>query len=345
MARNWSEYMSKTFKIGTRASVMAVRQTEAVLQALRERFPEHTFEMVTRPADADLDLKSRLGAMGGKGGAFIKAMHDMVLAGEADMVMHSLKDLPGNDEYYENTTFSIGACLPRSDPRDAMVLKANASAAAGGTAASAAAPMMPVPTVIGTASVRRKAFLKRLFPAAQVVPFRGAADKRIARLDGGVAMEFNYGGSTPLIDALVLAKSGLERIDLGHRVSRVFTPEEMCPAVGQGVVVVEYASGNAEVKRILSAINDRLTMYCYQAEREVLRVLNGHCDSPIAAHAWIDGGRLKLKGVVIASDGNSMIEAYDETDSAHPSALGARVGLRLNTLGAQTIIDETRFID
>jgi len=324
--------MSRVFKIGTRASTMAVRQTEAIVRALQDAFPEHRFEMVTRPADADLDLKSRLGALGGKGGAFVTAMHEMMLAGEADMVMHSLKDLPGNDEYYEDTRFAIGACLPRSDARDAMVVRR-------GLAADAA------PAVIGTSSVRRAAFLRRLFPGAAVVPFRGAADKRIARLDDGVPMEFNYGGRTPPLDALLLAKSGLERIGLQDRIARVFSREEMCPAVGQGVVVAEYAAGNGEVRRLLQAINHRPTMWCYQAERALLRVLNGHCDSPIAAHAWIEGGVLKLHGVVISLDGRSLVEVRDETLSADPIALGSRAGKRLNDLGAQTIIAETRYID
>lgn len=323
--------MAKTFKIGTRASLMAVRQTEALIQALSLQFPEHTFEMVTRPAAADLDLKTRLGGMGGKGGAFITAMHDMMLRGEADMVMHSLKDLPGNDEYYADTRFSIGACLPRSDARDCMVLKQ-------GLAADA------VPAVIGTASVRRAAFLRRLFPDSRAVPFRGAADKRIARMDDGVPMTFNYGGATPPVDALLLAKNGLERIGLDGRISRVFSVDEMCPAVGQGVVVAEYATGNDEARAVLAAINDRETMFCYQAERALLKVLNGHCDSPIGAYAWVEGGKLKLRGIVIALDGRSAVEVYDESQYADPLALGTRAGMRLNALGAQAIIEETRHI-
>jgi hydroxymethylbilane synthase len=324
--------MSKVFKIGTRASLMAVRQTEAILSALRTQFPDRAFEMVTREADADLDLKSRLGAMGGKGGAFITAMHKMMLDGEADMVMHSLKDLPGNDEYYADTRFSIGACLPRSDARDAMVMKRGM-------------PADGIPAVIGTASVRRTAFLRRLFPESAIVPFRGSADKRIARLDAGVPMEFNYGGRTPPVDALLLAKAGLERIDFGDRISRVFSPLEMCPAVGQGVVVAEYATGNDEVRRLLEAINHRDTMYCYQAERAVLRALNGHCDAPIGAFAWIANGRLNLNATVISIDGQSLVEVRDQTEHAAPAALGARVGQRLNDLNAQTIIRETRYID
>lgn len=322
--------MSQIFRIGTRKSTMALRQTEAVIRALQQKFPEHRFEMVARPADADLDLKSRLSAMGGKGGAFITAMRAMMQAGAADMVMHSLKDLPGNDEYYADRDFSLGACLPRDDPRDALVLKAGVS----GT-----------PAVIGTSSVRRAAFLRRLFPEARVVPFRGAADKRIERLDGGVPMTFNYGGATPPIDALVLAKSGLERIGLGERVSRAFSVAEMCPAVGQGVVVVEYATANDQVRQLLAGINHQPTAYCYQAERALLKVLNGHCDSPIAAHAWIDNGRLRLKAVVVSTDGRCAIEAEDDTQYSDPATLGTRLGERLNRLGAQALIEESRYSD
>jgi hydroxymethylbilane synthase len=201
------------------------------------------------------------------------------------------------------------------------------------------------PAVIGTSSVRRTAFLRRLFPAAHIVPFRGAADRRIERLDAGRPMTFNYGASTPALDALVLAKSGLERIDLQQRIARVFSVAEMCPAVGQGVVVVEYETANDKVRGLLAAIDDRETAYCYRAERALLRALNGHCDSPIAGHAWIEDGRLKLKAAVVSIDGRSLLEVSDETSNADPTALGTRVGERLNALGAQTIIAESRNVD
>ncbi|MFK8253432.1 hydroxymethylbilane synthase [Ancylobacter terrae] len=321
--------MSKVFRIGTRASKMALAQSEAVRAALQAAFPEHRFELVTRPAPADRDHKSRLGALGGKGGAFIQAMRDMMTAGEADMAMHSLKDLPGNDEYYAETGFAIGACLPRDDARDALVLRESVTA----------------PAVIGTSSIRRRAFLRRLFPDAEVVAFRGSADLRLDRLDRGTPMEFNYGGSTPPVEAVVLAKAGLQRIDLGHRISRVLEVEEMCPAVGQGVVIVEYQSGNDEIGRLLAAINHRATTFLYQAERAMLRELNGHCDSSIGGYATIEGGRLHLRGVVVSADGRSLVEVIDSTPNAAPADLGARVGERLNALGAQTIIEESRYID
>lgn len=325
--------MQKTFRLGTRASLMALRQSEAVLAALRARFPDEQFELVKRVARADADYKSRLGAFGGKGGAFVEDMRQMMRDGEADMAMHSLKDLPGNEEYYQETAFALGCCLPRDDARDALVLKAGTT------------PEDAAPAVIGTSSIRRRAFLHRLFPHAAVVPFRGSADLRLKRLDGGIPMEFNYGGRTPPLDALVLARSGLERIDQGHRVSRIFAVEEMCPAVGQGVVVVEHMRGHDEIARMLAAINDVATTYAWQAERAMLRVLEGHCDSPIAGHAWMENGLLHLKGVVIAVDGKSLVEVSDATESAAPADLGTRLGDRLNALGAQTIIEESRHSD
>lgn len=322
----------KTFRIATRASVMALQQSNAVRMALEARFPELRFELATRQASADLDYKSRLGALGGKGGAFVQSMRDMISAGEADMAMHSLKDLPGNDEYYDDDEFAIGACLPRNDARDALVLREGFDASAA-------------PAVIGTSSVRRRAFLRRLFPEAEIVPFRGSADRRIERLDRGIPMEFNYGGRTPAVDALVLAGSGLERIGQGGRISRLFPVEEMCPAIGQGVVVVEYATRNAEVRELLAGIDDKQTAFAYKAERALLRALDGHCDSPIGGFARIAGGRLSLTGVVISTDGRSMVSVSDETQSAPPEDLGTRVGRRMNELGAQAIIEESRFAD
>lgn len=326
--------MSQTFRIGTRASRMAMAQSEAVRAALQARFPEHRFELVNRPAPADLDTKSRLGALGGKGGAFIQSMREMMLAGEADMAMHSLKDLPGNDEYYRDATFAIGACLQRDDARDALVMKA-------GHAFDPADP----PKVIGTSSIRRRAFLRRLFPGSEVVAFRGSADLRLSRLDGGVPMQFNYGGHTPATDALVLAQNGLARIGLADRITHVFDDRDMCPAVGQGVVVVEYPTADAALGRMLAQINHRETMWCWQAERAMLRVLDGHCDASIGGYARIAGGRLHLKGVVISPDGRSLVEVVDSSENAPPTDLGTRVGRRLNALGARTIIEEGRFID
>ncbi len=289
---------------------------------------------MTRDAAADRDHKSRLGALGGKGGAFIEAMREMMVSGEADMAMHSLKDLPGSEDYYARPDFAIGACLQRDDARDALVLKA-------GQDVDEAAP----PAVIGTSSIRRRAFLRRLFPQAEIVPFRGSADLRISRLDQAEPMQFNYGGSTPPVDALVLAKSGLERIGYGNRVSRTFPVDEMCPAVGQGIVVVEYATANDEVGRLLAQINHKQTTFLYQAERGMLRELNGHCDSPIGGHAWIADGRLHLKGVVMTPDGTCFIQGEDSTASLPATDLGRRLGERLNKLGAQTIISESRFAE
>lgn len=322
----------KTFRIATRASVMALQQSNAVRAALEARYPDLRFELAIRQASADLDYKSRLGALGGKGGAFVQSMRDMIGAGEADMAMHSLKDLPGNDEYYRDDEFAIGAFLPRDDARDALVLRAGLDAAAA-------------PAVIGTSSVRRRAFLRRLFPEAEIVPFRGSADRRIERLDNGVPMEFNYGGRTPALDALVLASSGLGRIGQSGRISRIFSAGEMCPAIGQGVVAVEYASRNGEVRELLAGIDHKPTAFACKAERALLRTLDGHCDSPIGGHARIAGGRLALTGVVISTDGRSLVSVSDETQSAPPEDLGIRVGRRMNDLGAGAIIAESRFAD
>lgn len=322
--------MKTVYRIGTRASRMAVAQAEAIRDALQKAHPDLSFELVTRATDADRDTKSRLGAMGGKGGAFINDMREMMLDGTADLAMHSLKDLPGDDEYYDEKRFVIGACMPRDDARDALVLKPGGS---------------DVPDVIGTSSIRRRAYLSRLFPQAEVVQFRGSADLRLRRLDTGEPMQFNYGGQTPPVDALVLAASGLERIGEGSRISRRFEVTEMLPAVGQGVVVAECLGDDPVVTRLLAAIDHRETRWLMQAERAMLRALNGHCDSPIGGYSWIANGKLNLRGAVISPDGKDLVEVIDATPYSGAADLGMRVGRRLNALGGATIIEESRYAD
>ncbi|MEI2418258.1 hydroxymethylbilane synthase [Orrella sp. JC864] len=319
-------------RIGTRKSQMALRQAEAVAGAASRAAPALQTRIVARQAQADKDLKSRLSALGGKGGAFITAMREMMCRQEVDVAMHSLKDMPGNAEYYVDDRFVLGAFLPRDDPRDVLVLRKGLE-------------RLPAGAVIGTASVRRAAFARRLYPDATVVPFRGAADKRIERMDQGIPMQFNYGGQTPCVDALILAKSGLERLSLQHRISRVFSVGEMCPAAGQGIVVVEALRARADLAGLLAAISDRQAAYCAQAERAVLKALNGHCDSPIGCHAWIADGMLRIEAVVIAGDGKASIHVSDGSGFTDPHSLGARVGRRLNQLGAQQLLQEQRAQD
>jgi hydroxymethylbilane synthase len=312
---------------------MALAQTEAISHALRSAYPDLSVLEARRETRGDADAISRLGSHGGKGGAFVEELRSLMRSGQADMLMHCLKDLPGNEEYYLTAAeFRIGAFLPREDPRDALVV-------------ASGRPLDEVLSTgtIGTNAVRRAAYLHHYYRGVKVVHFRGAVDSRIQSLDAGITQKLPYGGEVGPVDALVLAKSGLKRIGMESRLDKVFSIDEMCPAIGQGVVVVEYLATNERVARYLNRINHKPTELCCRAERAMLRILDGHCNSPIAGHAWIEDNRLRLRGVVIALDGRHLIEVEDSTELASPEDLGIRVGQALNAKGAKYIIDESRF--
>jgi hydroxymethylbilane synthase len=324
-----------TLTIGTRGSQMALAQTGAIRDALCAAHPGLEVGIVQRETRGDRDAVSQLGQHGGKGGAFVHELRALMKAGKVDMLMHCLKDLPGNEEYYETENeFRIGAFLPRDDPRDALVV-----------ATTRNTDEVLADGVIGTNAVRRRAYIRHRYRGVQVVHFRGKVDSRLHNLDTAGIQKLPYGGSAGPVDALVLAKSGLERINLGHRISKVFSIDEMCPAVGQGVVVVEFLAANERVAAYLSKINHKPTEQCCLAERAMLRVLNGHCNSPIAGYAWISDGRLCLRGVVISVDGRHVIEVEDSTELTGPEDLGDRVGKKLNERGAKYIIDECRYVE
>jgi hydroxymethylbilane synthase len=322
-------------KIGTRGSQMALAQTEMIGNALRAAHPGLEVAKLQRETRGDRDDLSRLGQHGGKGGAFVQELRSLMKTGQVDMLMHCLKDLPGNGEYYETEAeFRIGTFLPREDPRDALVV-----------ALGRDVTKVLEGVVIGTNAVRRRAYIRHHYRGIHVVHYRGKVDSRVEHLDTGGIQQLPYGGSAGPVDALVLAKSELERIGLGNRLSKVFAIDEMCPAVGQGVIIVEFVAANDRVAKYLSSINHSPTEQCSSAERAMLRRLGGHCNSPIAGHAWIKDGRLFLRGVVISPDGPHVIEVEDSTELAGPEELGDRLGKRLNAKGARYIIDEFCYVE
>ena len=315
----------RPFRIGTRGSAMALAQTEAVMAALAAAHPDLAPEPALREPRGDRDLVSRLDRHGGKGGAFVAEIRAAVLEGRMDAAMHSLKDVPGNEEVPE---LVLAAFMVRDDPRDALVLRRNGQ---GGVAERDV-------RVIGTNSVRRAALLPPLYPEARVVHYRGAADTRIAKLDRGEGQALPGGGRAEPADALVLAASGLRRVGLGHRIARLFEPNEMLPAAGQGIVVVECRADDWDTRRRLQAIDDGAARTAATAEREVLWVLDGHCNSPIAAHATVRDGTIGLEAAVMGP-GGAIVRARGE--GPLPREVGRRVAFDLLRQGAGAMIAAT----
>ena len=207
--------------------------------------------------------------------------------------MHSLKDMPGNED---TPGLVIGATLSRDPPGDVLVLRTGLSIEDFRRSRGKGLK-------IGTNAVRRAAYARRLFPEVEVIHYRGAADTRVRKLDNLEMQRLPEGAEVGPADALIMARAGLERVGLASRIAYEFSIQEMLPAVGQGIVAVECAVNDWQTRRILSGIDDPVAHKCADAEREVLWVLNGHCNSPIAGFSTIDGTQMSLTASVLDEDG------------------------------------------
>jgi len=319
-------------RIGTRKSVMALAQTEEIARRLTAAAPELDVEIVKFETTGDSDQIGKLLQHGGKGGAFVAEIRKAVISGELQAAMHSLKDMPGNED---TPGLVIGATLTRDPPGDALVLRA-------GVSIDDLRRSRGKGFKIGTNAVRRAAYARRLFPDIEVIHYRGAADTRVRKLDNSEMQRLPGGGEVGPADALIMARSGLERVGLASRMAYEFSIQEMLPAAGQGIVAVECAIDDWQTRRLLSLIDDPDAHKSADAEREVLWVLNGHCNSPIAAFSTIDGAQMSLTASVLDEAGSLFIEASRSGPANRPRELGRAVGLELLDKGAAEIIERSR---
>jgi hydroxymethylbilane synthase len=319
-------------RIGTRKSVMALAQTEEIARRLTAIAPDVEVEIVKFETTGDQDQTGKLLQHGGKGGAFVAEIRRAVLSGQLQAAMHSLKDMPGNED---TPGLVIGATLSRDPPGDVLVLRA-------GISIDDVRRSRGKGFKVGTNAVRRAAYARRLFPDIEVIHYRGAADTRVRKLDGLQMQRLPDGGEVGPADALIMARSGLERVGLAGRIAYEFPAREMLPAVGQGIVAVECAAHDWQTRRILSDIDDPAAHRCADAEREVLWVLNGHCNSPIAGYSTIDGGQMFLAASVLDLAGGALIEVSRSGPADRPRELGRAVGLELLNKGAAAIIERSR---
>lgn len=254
-------------RVGSRDSALAVVQSRLVMDALRSARPDLELELVTMKTTGDRILDRTLDQIGGKG-LFVRELDAALREGRVDLTVHSCKDLPMDLP----EDLPIAAFLQREDPRDALVLPEGASA-------------WDVRQPAGSASPRRRVQLRELFPELEVRPVRGNVQTRLRKLDGG-----EYG-------ALILAAAGLKRLGLEGRVSRYFTPEELLPAAGQGILAVQC---RADMDRsVFDCLRDREAALCALAERAFVRALDGGCSSPIAAHARAAGDVITVTGMYV----------------------------------------------
>jgi hydroxymethylbilane synthase len=319
-------------RIGTRKSAMAMAQTEEIARRLNAAAPDVDVEIVKFETTGDSDQTSKLLQHGGKGGAFVAEIRKAVISGELQAAMHSLKDMPGNED---TPGLVIGATLSRDPPGDVLVLRS-------GVSIDDLRRSRGKGFKIGTNAVRRAAYARRLFPEVEVIHYRGAADTRVRKLDNLEMQRLPDGGEVGPADALIMARSGLERVGLAHRIAYEFSIEEMLPAVGQGIVAVECAANDWQTRRILSLIDNPASHRSADAEREVLWVLNGHCNSPIAGFSTIQGTQMSLTASVQDEAGGLFIQASRTGSANRPRELGRAVGLELLAKGAAEIIERSR---
>jgi hydroxymethylbilane synthase len=319
-------------RIGTRKSAMALVQTEEIARRLTAAVPGIEVEIVKFETTGDVDQTSKLLKHGGKGGAFVAEIRDAVRAGQLHAAMHSLKDMPGNED---TPGLVIGATLKRESASDVLVLRP-------GVSIEEFRRTRGKGFNIGTNAVRRAAYARRLFPQVQIIHYRGAADTRVRKLDQQQKQRLPEGGEVGPADALIMARSGLERVGLADRIAYEFSMAEMLPAVGQGIVAVECAASDWQTRSVLAAIDDVDAHRSADAEREVLWVLNGHCNSPIAGFSSVSGAQMSLTASVLDETGDMFIEASRSGPADRPRELGRAVGLELLTKGAADIIERSR---
>jgi hydroxymethylbilane synthase len=324
--------VASLFRIGTRKSVMALAQTEEIARRLTAAVPDVEVDIVKFETTGDQDQTSKLLQHGGKGGAFVAEIRGAVRSGDLHAAMHSLKDMPGNED---TPGLVIGATLTRDPANDVLVLRP-------GLSIDDFRRSKGKGFKVGTNAVRRAAYARRLFPHIEVIHYRGAADTRVRKLDHLDMQRLPDGGEVGPADALILARSGLERVGLANRIAHEFSIQEMLPAVGQGIVAVECAANDWQTRRLLSAIDDPAAHRSADAEREVLWVLNGHCNSPIAGFSTIEGAQMTLTASVLDEAGGLFIEASRSGPADRPRELGRAVGLELLNKGAAEIIERSR---
>jgi len=311
---------------------MALAQTEEIARRLNAVAPDIDVEIVKFETTGDSDQTSKLLQHGGKGGAFVAEIRKAIISGELHAAMHSLKDMPGNED---TPGLVIGATLARDPPGDVLVLRS-------GVSIDDLRRSRGRGFKIGTNAVRRAAYARRLFPEVEVIHYRGAADTRVRKLDNTEMQRLPDGGAVGPADALIMARSGLERVGLASRIAYEFSIEEMLPAVGQGIVAVECAINDWQTRRILSGIDDPASHRSADAEREVLWVLNGHCNSPIAGFSTVQGTQMSLTASVLDEAGGLFIQASRSGPANRPRELGRAVGLELLAKGAAEIIERSR---
>jgi hydroxymethylbilane synthase len=287
-------------RIGTRGSPLALAQAREVRRRLAEahKRKEETIEIVVIRTSGDMIQDRPLSEAGGKG-LFTKELDLALLDSSVDIAVHSSKDLPT----LLPDGLELAGFLPREDVRDALISQKATSLTA-----------LPAGAVLGTASLRRAAQVKRLRPDMNVTLLRGNVETRLRKAESGE------------VDATLLAIAGLKRLGLAHRATALLEIDDFLPAVGQGAIAIAARADDHPTRVALGAVLDADTGYQLAVERAFLGVLDGSCRTPIAGHARVSGGAIAFRGMVLRTDGSEVFEVSDTAPLADAERLGVRAG-------------------
>jgi hydroxymethylbilane synthase len=301
-------------RIGTRGSPLALAQAHLVRRrlALAHGLNDDTCEIVIIKTSGDRITDRPLAEAGGKG-LFTKEIEEALLAGAIDLAVHSSKDMPT----LLPAGLVLAAFLPREDARDAFVSRRVKSIAE-----------LPPGAVVGTASLRRQALVKRLRPDLTVAPLRGNVETRLRKLDEGVA------------DATLLALAGLKRLGIADVATDILDLDAFLPAVGQGAVAIETRADDARTQALLAAVNHADTATALAAERAFLAVLDGSCRTPIAGHATVAAGQLRFRGMILKPDGSEAFETTRSGAIKDAGKLGAEAGAELKSCAGADFLSD-----
>ncbi len=298
--------------IGTRKSALALWQADYVADCIKEKYPEITVEKKLIVTKGDKILDTPLAKIGGKG-LFTKALEDEMLAGDIDIAVHSLKDVP--TELPEG--LKIAAITKRFDPGDALVSPKYGTL-----------DKLPKGAKIGTSSLRRSAQLLHARPDLKIESLRGNVNTRLQKLE-----DENF-------DGIVLAVAGLKRLEMEDRITQVLPVEICLPAVGQGALAIEARRDDEEILSIIDFLNDETTVACTNGERAFLKAVEGGCQVPVGVYGTPSEDGISLEAVIASVDGKQLYRDSVQGSPEEAEHLGKALADRLLNAGGRKILQE-----
>ena len=299
-------------RIATRKSPLALWQANFVKQQILAHHPNLTVELIPMVTKGDVLLDSPLSKIGGKG-LFVKQLEQAILNNEADIAVHSIKDIPA--EFPEGLI--LATICKRDDVRDSFISNKYSNI-----------DELPNGAIIGTSSLRRQCQLRAKYPHLQIKDLRGNVGTRLAKLDN------------KQYDAIILASAGLKRLALQDRIKQYIDTNLILPAVGQGAIGIETRADDKKILEILSVLDDKHSRVCIEAERAMNKALQGGCQVPIACYSQLNNNILSLQGLVGRIDGSKIIKVALEGSITEAEKLGQELAKRLLDQGAKAILKE-----